>query len=167
MQDVTGFRRLKIYSVLHGGRVAVIFIEDRAIALIRILLVEDNSMMRSQLRAVLEKHHGWQVVGEAEDGKRAVECWDQHSPNVTVMDFLLPGMSGLEAGKNLSERHPESPVLMVTIDPSPQLEQEARRAGIKGLVQKADIKSLLKAIETLVNGGTYFDPGSLPKPVAA
>jgi len=72
------------------------------------------------------------------------------------MDFLLPGMSGLEAGKNLSMQHPESPILMVTIDPSPQLEEEAKKAGIKGLVQKSDVKSLLKAIEILLSGGTYF-----------
>lgn len=124
-------------------------------------------MVRSELRAVLEKHPGWRVVGEAEDGRCALERWNEHNPNLTVMDFLLPGMSGLEAGNILSEQHPGSPVLMVTIDPSPQLEQEARRAGIKGLVQKSDVQSILKAIEILLNGGTYFDPGFVPNLSAA
>jgi len=73
-----------------------------------------------------------------------------------VMDFVMPEMSGLEAGRNLSSQHPESPVLMMTIDPSPQLEEEAKRAGIKGPVQKADIGSLLKAVEAVLKGGTYF-----------
>jgi DNA-binding NarL/FixJ family response regulator len=123
---------------------------------VRIFLVEDNAMMRGHLRAVLERQHDWKVVGEAEDGRRAIESWNEHTPSVTVMDFRLPGMSGLEAGKNLSTQHPESPVLMVTIDPSPQLEEEAKKAGIKGLVQKADVKSLLRAIEILLGGGTYF-----------
>jgi two-component system invasion response regulator UvrY len=123
---------------------------------VRIFLVEDNAMMRAHLRAVLERMKNWRVVGEAEDGRRAVETWEEHSPTVTVMDFVMPGMNGLEAGRNLSAQHPESPVLMVTIDPSPQLEEEAKRAGIKGLVQKADAPSIVKAVETLISGGTYF-----------
>jgi DNA-binding NarL/FixJ family response regulator len=75
---------------------------------------------------------------------------------VTVIDFVMPKMDGLEAGRSLSAQHPESPVLMVTIDPSPQLEAEAKKAGIKGLVQKSDVRSLLKAVEALIRGGTYF-----------
>jgi DNA-binding NarL/FixJ family response regulator len=123
---------------------------------VRIFLVEDNAMMRAYLRAALERPRNWTVVGEAENGRRALETWDEHAPSVTVMDFVMPEMSGLEAGRSLSKQHPESPVLMVTIDPSPQLEEEAKKAGIKGLVQKADIGSVLKAVETLVKGGTYF-----------
>jgi DNA-binding NarL/FixJ family response regulator len=123
---------------------------------VRIFLVEDNAVMRAQLRTVLEKPKGWTVVGEAEDGRRAIETWDDHAPNVTVMDFVMPEMDGLEAGRNLSEQHPESPVLMVTIDPSPQLQEEARKAGIKGLCQKTDVRSVLKAVEALLKGGTYF-----------
>jgi DNA-binding NarL/FixJ family response regulator len=123
---------------------------------VRILLVEDNPMMRSYLRAALERPGAWTVVGEAENGGRAIEAWSEHQPNVTVMDFLMPGMSGLEAGKELSTQHPESPVLMVTIDPTKQLEEEAKKAGIKGLCQKGDVRSLLKAVEAVLNGGTYF-----------
>lgn len=124
--------------------------------MVRIFLVEDNAMMRAQLRAVLERPKNWMVVGEAENGRRAVETWKDHSPSLTVMDFVMPEMSGLEAGRNLSTQHPESPVLMVTIDPSPQLAEEAKKAGIKGLVRKGDIGSLLKAVEVLLKGGTYF-----------
>jgi len=123
---------------------------------VRIFLVEDNVVMRAQLRTVLEKPRDWTVVGEAGDGRRAIETWGDHAPNVTVMDFAMPEMDGLEAGRNLSEQHPESPVLMVTIDPSPQLQEEARKAGIKGLCQKTDVRSVLKAVEALLKGGTYF-----------
>ena len=62
----------------------------------------------------------------------------------------------LGSGKKLIERASGSPVLMVTIDPSPQLEEEARKAGFKGLVQKADVPSLLRAIDIVLRGGTYF-----------
>ena len=122
----------------------------------RIFLVDDNAMIRSRLRSFLEKQDEWVVVGEAADGLRALEIWSDHSPQLTVMDFVMPGMDGLEASRQLSRRHPESPILMVTIDPSPQLEHEARRAGIKGLVEKSDITSLLKAVHALLDGKTYF-----------
>lgn len=127
--------------------------------MVRIFLVEDNAMMRAHLRSVLERSEDWAVVGEASDGRRALETWSEHSPNLTVMDFVMPEMDGLEAGRNLSEQHPESPVLMVTIDPSRQLAEEAKKAGIKGLVQKADVAGIVKAVETLVKGGTYFRTG--------
>jgi DNA-binding NarL/FixJ family response regulator len=126
--------------------------------MVRIFLVEDNAAMRAQLRAVLEKPKGWKVVGEAEDGLRAIETWSKHTPNVTVMDFVMPEMDGLKAGRSLTQQHPESPVLMVTIDPTRQLEEEAKKAGIKGLCQKADVRSILNAVEALLKGGTYFHP---------
>jgi len=127
--------------------------------MVRIFLVDDNAMMRGYLRAALEGPRDWTVVGEAENGRRALEIWAEHAPSITVMDFVMPEMSGLEAGRSLSRQHPESPVLMITIDPSPQLEEEAKKAGIKGLVQKADVRSLLKAVEEVLKGGTYFHRG--------
>jgi len=123
---------------------------------VRIFLVEDNAVMRAHLRAVLEKPKDWTVVAEAADGRHAIEMWGEHAPNVTVIDFVMPGMDGLQAGRSLSQQHPESPVLMVTIDPTRQLEEEAKKAGIKGLCQKSDVRCILDAVETLLKGGTYF-----------
>jgi DNA-binding NarL/FixJ family response regulator len=123
---------------------------------VRIFLVDDNAMIRSHLRSVLEKQDEWVVVGEAEDGRRAVEKWDEHAPHLTVMDFAMPEMDGLEASRQLSQQHPGAPILMVTIDPSGQLENEARRAGVKGLVLKTDLRSMFAAVEALLRGQTYF-----------
>ncbi len=127
--------------------------------MVRIFLVEDNAVVRAHLRAVLEKRNDWKVVGEAENGLRAVQRWEEHAPSITVLDFVMPVMSGLEAGRNISKQHPESPVLMVTIYPSPQLQEEAKKAGIRGLVQKADTRSLLEAVEAVLRGETYFHEG--------
>lgn len=99
--------------------------------MVRIFLVEDNAMMRAYLRAALEGPRDWTVVGEAENGRRALEMWGMHSPSVTVMDFVMPEMSGLEAGRSLSRQHPESPVLMVTIDPSRSWRKKRRKPGSK------------------------------------
>ena len=124
--------------------------------MVRIFLVDDNSMIRSQLRSALEKQDDWVVVGEAEDGRHALEQWSDHAPNLTVMDFVMPEMNGLEAGRRLSQQHPDASILMVTIDPSPQLEREAKKAGIKGLCRKSDLRSLFAAIDALLKGKTYF-----------
>jgi DNA-binding NarL/FixJ family response regulator len=123
---------------------------------VRIFLVDDNAMIRSQLKTALEKQDDWVVVGEAEDGQRAVQRWGECQPNLTVMDFVMPRMDGLEAGRRLTKQHPGAPVLMVTIDPSRQLEQEAQKAGIRGLCKKSDIRSLFEAIEAVIKGNTYF-----------
>ncbi len=128
--------------------------------MVRIFLVDDNAMIRSHLRTMLEKQDEWVVVGEAEDGRRALEKWREHTPNLTVMDFAMPEMNGLEAARQLSKQHPEAPILMITIDPSRQLEQEAKKAGIRGLCKKSDLHSLFAAIDALLKGKTYFREAS-------
>jgi len=127
--------------------------------MVRIFLVDDNAMFRSHLRAMLEEQSEWVVVGEASNGRDAVESFHEHKPDVTVMDFMMPEMNGLEAARRLTRREPAVPILMVTIDPSRQLETEARKAGIKGLCTKAHIRSLLDAVNTLLRGRTYFPLG--------
>jgi two-component system response regulator DegU len=72
------------------------------------------------------------------------------------MDFIMPQMNGLEAARLLNQRHPDVLILMVTTDPSKQLEREARRVGIRGLCPKNEIRCLLKAVKIVVDGGTYF-----------
>ncbi len=122
----------------------------------RIFLVDDNAMIRSQLRAILEKRDDWVVVGEAENGCRALEKWRESSPQLIVMDFVMPEMNGLEASRELKKSHTDAPILMVTIDPTRQLEQEAKKAGVRGLCAKADLHSLVEAVEALIKGKTYF-----------
>jgi DNA-binding NarL/FixJ family response regulator len=127
-------------------------------SVVRIFLVDDSAMIRAHLRSILERRSEWVVVGEAEDGRSAVETFSEHAPNVTLMDFVMPQMDGLEASRQLSKQHPDAPILLVTIDPSRQLEQEARKAGIRGLVAKADLKAIFAAVEALLKGKTYFQP---------
>jgi len=126
---------------------------------VRIFLVDDNALIRSHLREMLELRPEWVVVGEASNGRDAVKRFHETKPDVTVMDFLMPEMDGLEAARRLTRQEPEAPILMVTVDPSRQLEAEARKAGIKGLCPKTHIRSLLDAIETLLRGRTYFPLG--------
>lgn len=124
--------------------------------MVRIFIVDDSATARAALKTALEQRSEWVVVGEAFDGHHALATFHLHTPHLTVMDFIMPQMNGLEAARHLTERHPEVLILMVTTDPSKKLEIEARRAGIRGLCGKYEMASLLEAVETVVNGGTYF-----------
>jgi CheY-like chemotaxis protein len=124
--------------------------------LIRIFVVDDSVIFRTQIRALLEGQPGWAVVGEAVNGRHAVDTFHEHMPHVTVMDFVMPEMDGLEAARRLIRRDPAIIILIVTADPLRQLIEDAKRAGVKGVCPKSKPDCLLKAIETLINGGTHF-----------
>jgi DNA-binding NarL/FixJ family response regulator len=124
--------------------------------LVRIFVVDDSATARGALKTALEQRSEWVVVGEAFDGQHALATFHLHTPHLTLMDFIMPKMNGLETARHLIHRHPDVLILMVTADPSKQLEVEARRAGIKGLCRKDEMQSLLKAAEVIMDGGTYF-----------
>ncbi|HEY4763250.1 MAG TPA: response regulator transcription factor, partial [Candidatus Sulfotelmatobacter sp.] len=140
----------------HGSALPWIMCQPKEAALLRIFLVDDNAMARDLIREALQQHSEWVVVGEAGDGRQALEKFSDHRPQLTVMDFLMPEMNGLEAARQLTERNPDALILRITTDPSSQLEEEAKRAGIKGLCAKDEMQSLASAIDTVIHGGTYF-----------
>jgi len=97
--------------------------------MLRIFVVDDNATVRTALRAVLERQAEWLVVGEADSGRDALNTFNDYRPNVTVMDYSMPEMDGLEAARHLKERDPSAVILMVTADPTIQLQREARKNG--------------------------------------
>ena len=124
--------------------------------MIRIFVVDDSAMFRTHLRALLEGRPGWAVVGEAVNGRHAVETFHKHMPHITVMDLVMPEMDGLEAARRLIKRYPAVIILIVTTDPLRQLVDVAKTVGVKGLCPKGKPDCLLKAIEILSAGGTHF-----------
>ena len=122
----------------------------------RILVVDDSQAMRRGLRRLLEQHPHWRVCGEASDGREAVEKAKQIEPDVIVLDFQMPEMNGLDAAKSITERSPRVPILMVSMHMSPQLADEARKVGIRGVCSKDNVFCVVEAVETLLSHGTYF-----------
>lgn len=122
----------------------------------RILVVDDSQTMRQSLRHLLERHPHWTVCGEASDGREAVKKAEQVGPDVIVLDFQMPEMNGLDAARSITRRLPRVPILMVSIHMSPQLADEARKVGIRGVCAKSDVFCVVEAVETLLNNGTYF-----------
>jgi DNA-binding NarL/FixJ family response regulator len=124
--------------------------------LVRIFVVDDSATARAALKSALEGRGDWVVVGEAVDGHHALATFHLHTPHLTLMDFIMSKMNGLDTARHLTARHPDILILMVTTDPSSQLEKEAQSVGIKGLCPKTDMRCLLNAVEAVLGGGTYF-----------
>jgi two-component system response regulator NreC len=104
----------------------------------RILIVDDSSMVRSSLRSWFENSSEWQVCGEAENGKIAVEKVEELHPDVVILDLQMPVMNGLEAARQISDRAPNTAMLMFTMHTSAELIRAARAVGVKDVVSKSD-----------------------------
>jgi two-component system nitrate/nitrite response regulator NarL len=103
-----------------------------------ILIVDDNSTIRSSLRTWIEGTSDWQVCGEAENGQVAVEKVGDLHPDVVILDLQMPVMNGLEAARQISHVAPKTAVLMFTMHPSGELLKAARAVGVRDVVSKTD-----------------------------
>lgn len=124
---------------------------------IRVLVVDDHAIVRAGIRMLLNSTEDIEVVGEAADAAEALARTRELSPDVVLMDIGLPGMTGLEATRELHRLYPESRVLMVTIHEDQEYFFEALSAGASGYVLKeATPTELLSAIRTVHQGGVAF-----------
>jgi len=130
---------------------------------ITILIVDDHEVVREGLRLSLSRAPHIRVIGEAADGEAAVELAERRRPNVVIMDVRMPGMDGLEATKILTERVPDTAVLIFTAYSERSLLSRGLDSGAKGYVLKeAPHETLLRAIEKVAIGEGYVDPALMP-----
>jgi DNA-binding NarL/FixJ family response regulator len=125
----------------------------------RVLLVDDHGIVREGLRAILSLSPDIQVVGEAADGREAIEKARSCLPDVVIMDITMPGMDGLEATKYLARDFPGVRVLVLTQHDSDRYIVPILRAGASGYVLKRSIGAeLVAAIRTVHSGDCYLPP---------
>src|SRR5262252_7754407 len=125
--------------------------------MIRILVADDHAIMRRGLRGLLETHADWQVCGEAENGRDAVEMTIRLEPEVVVLDLTMPELNGLDAAKNIRAAVPATEILIFTMHESEELIRAALASGVRAVVVKSDVEGhLLAAVEALLRHDVYF-----------
>jgi two-component system, NarL family, response regulator DevR len=125
----------------------------------RIVLVDDHEVVRLGLKALLDRHPQFEVVGEAGSAREAMEQVSALEPDVVVMDIRLPGTSGIEACEQIVDEHPNTKVIMLTSYAEDEMLFSAIRAGASGYVLKQIAsEELVKAIEAVGRGEALLDP---------
>jgi two-component system response regulator NreC len=128
--------------------------------LVRILVVDDHSLVRDGLAAVIEREGGMKVVGIAASGEEAVAATQRLRPDVIIMDLMLPALNGIEATRRIIAEFPLTGI--IALSACHTLEQVSRvlRAGALGFVLKTEAaKELLRAIEVVKTNKRYVSPG--------
>ncbi len=134
---------------------------------IRLLLVDDQRLMRDGLRTLLELEEDFAVVGEAGDGMAALAAYEAATPDVVLMDVRMPKMDGVEATRRLRDRWPQARVIILTTFDDDEYVFEGLRAGAQGYLLKAvSGDELARAIRSVAAGGALIDPSVTRKVVA-
>lgn len=122
-----------------------------------ILIVDDHAIVRMGLKALLNSVEGFEVIGEAADGREAVESAKRLHPDIIILDILMPGTNGVEAAKLLRKTTRRSRIVVLTTSTSARELNQIRDAGAKALVMKgASNEEFIQAIKTVAEGGTYI-----------
>jgi DNA-binding NarL/FixJ family response regulator len=130
-------------------------------------LVDDQDMVRTGLRMVLEAERDLQVVAEASDGEEAVRVVGRERPDVVLMDVRMPGMDGLEATRRITETHPEVAVIVLTTFDLDEYVYGALRAGASGfLLKDAPADDLVAAIRVVAAGDALLAPSITKRLIA-
>ena len=125
----------------------------------KVLLADDHAILREGIRMVLEAQPGITVVGEAEDGRQALEMVESLQPDVVVMDIAMPNMNGAEATRQIKRRFPRTRVVILTMHENQQYLMQIVNAGATACVLKRSAGTeLVTAVKAAARGESYFSP---------
>jgi len=125
--------------------------------MIRVLLVEDHTMVRAGLRALLERTKDINVLGEASNGQEAIDMTVELKPDVLVMDIMMPRLNGIQAAEQIRDMKLPVNILLLSMYSDEGLVHQALQSGVKGYVLKTSVsEELLWAIRTVARGETYL-----------
>ena len=125
----------------------------------KVIIAEDQGMLRGALSALLDLEDDIEVVAQAEDGTQALACIERLQPDICIMDIEMPHMSGLDVAEKLKERNDFCKVVILTTFSRSGYFQRAMKAGVKGfLLKDSPIDELGAALRTVFNGGRAVSP---------
>ena len=117
----------------------------------RILIADDHDTVRAGLRAILERHVGWEIAAEARNGAEAVAAAVKNRPDVAIIDYSMPLMTGVEVARHIKRHQLPTEILIFTVHDSNVLAWQAFQAGARAFLLKSDAsKLLLAAVESLM-----------------
>jgi DNA-binding NarL/FixJ family response regulator len=126
---------------------------------IRVLIVDDHAILRDGIRSLLERQEDIRVVGEAANGREAIERVQELSPDLVLMDVAMPEMNGMEATRQIKARFPQVRVLILTQHDDPEYIEPLLRAGASGYVLKrSGGREVITAIHQVYEHGAYLEP---------
>jgi DNA-binding NarL/FixJ family response regulator len=136
--------------------------------MIRLLLVDDQELIRAGLRGILRARFGFEIVGELDDGATVVAAVEQLRPDVVLMDVRMPGVDGVTATAQLRESTHAPPVLVLTTFDDEEILAGALRAGAAGFLLKGSPAiDLQRAVRIVASGGSWLDPAVTGRVLAA
>ncbi len=125
----------------------------------RILIVEDHTLLRAGLRALLAQEPNIEIAGEADNGRDAIRSISALSPDLVLMDLTMPGTNGIEAIAEIKRRNPGVKILVLTLHRAEEYIHQSLKAGADGYILKdATHDELRVAIRSVLNGKTYLSP---------
>jgi DNA-binding NarL/FixJ family response regulator len=126
----------------------------------RIVIAEDYTILREGLRALLSSRPEFEIVGEAEDGRMAVQCVERLKPALVLMDLSMPRMNGMDAIREIKKRSRETKILVLTVHKTEEYILATFRAGADGYALKDSTHAeLVIAIKSVLTGKPYLSPG--------
>ena len=127
--------------------------------MIRILLCDDHAVIRRGLRLLLEQQDDFEVVGEASDGREAVNLAEALKPDIAVLDITMPNLNGIEAARQISAKQLGTAIIVLSMHADESFVLKALKAGARGYVLKeAPESELIKAVRVLAEGKSFFSP---------
>jgi two-component system response regulator NreC len=126
---------------------------------IRILLVDDHAVLREGLKTLLNSEADLRVIGEASDGREAIQATDNLKPDVVVTDISMPGLNGIECVNILRQSHPYLKIIILSMHSNHEYVIKALQVGANGYVLKqSEANEVIAAIHAVIAGGAYLSP---------
>ena len=125
----------------------------------RIVIAEDHTILREGLRSLLSHNPEFEIVGEAEDGREAIQCVEKFKPDLILTDLSMPRMNGMEAIREIKRQSPKTKVLVLTVHKAEEYILSTLKAGADGyLLKESTHAELVMAVKKVLSGKRYMSP---------
>lgn len=125
----------------------------------KIVIVDDHQLFREGVKRILDFEDSFEVVAEGDDGSEVTTLYEEHLPDVILMDINMPRMNGVDATENLLSAHPDAKVIILSIHDDESYVTHALKTGALGyMLKEMDAEGIIQAIKVVASGGSYLHP---------